>query len=161
MLVKHLRGDAKYPLSAFNGLWHYLSAFLKKYLTNKNHSSIKTYRMFGIYFNLIRNATYKIRRNTMATNNLATAALAGLMSIGMLASSAAFAGEEGKASCTGKDKSHAEKKACNGKSSCVGKDAAKTEKASCKTADGKEKHAPKTEASEGKSEGSADEGKKE
>lgn len=58
------------------------------------------------------------------TQKLATAALTGLFTLGIAAASPAFAGEEGKAGCNGKDNS-------------------KMEKANCKTADGKEKHACK------------------
>jgi len=58
------------------------------------------------------------------TKKLATAALAGLFTASLVAAAPAFAGEEGKSSCTGKDKPAAEK-------------------ANCKTADGKEKHACK------------------
>ena len=58
------------------------------------------------------------------TKKLATAALAGLFTASLISAAPAFAGEEGKASCTGKDK-------------------VKAEKANCKTADGKEKHSCK------------------
>lgn len=63
------------------------------------------------------------------TKKLATAALAGLFSLGVLASSPALAGDHDKASC----------KSASG---CKGKGAA-MEKANSKTADGKEKHACK------------------
>ena len=52
------------------------------------------------------------------TKKLATAALAGLFTVSLIAASPAFANEEGK-------------------------DTTKAEKANCKTADGKEKHACK------------------
>lgn len=58
------------------------------------------------------------------SKKLAAAALAGLFTVGMMSASPAFAGEEGKSGCSGKDKAHAEK-------------------ANCKTADSKEKHACK------------------
>lgn len=58
------------------------------------------------------------------TNKLATAALLGLFTASVMTASAAFAGEDSKSSCNGKDN-------------------AKMEKANCKTADGKEKHACK------------------
>lgn len=66
------------------------------------------------------------------SKKLATAALAGLFTASMLASAPAFAGEEGKSSCTGKEKAGAEKAncktatgekekhACKGKNSCHG-----------------------------------------
>lgn len=58
------------------------------------------------------------------SKKLATAALAGLFTATLAAAVPAFAADEGKAGCKGKDKAHAEK-------------------ANCKTADGKEKHACK------------------
>lgn len=58
------------------------------------------------------------------TNKLATAALLGLFTASVITASPAFAEEEGKSSCNGKDN-------------------AKMEKSNCKTADGKEKHACK------------------
>lgn len=65
---------------------------------------------------------------------LATAALAGLFTAGMLAAAPAFAGEHDKGSCKGasgcKGNSKMEKAECKGKGGC-------------KTADGKEKHACK------------------
>lgn len=58
------------------------------------------------------------------TNKLAAAALLGLFTATVMTASPAFAGEDSKSSCNGKDN-------------------AKMEKANCKTADGKEKHACK------------------
>lgn len=60
---------------------------------------------------------------------LATAALAGLLGVGVATAGAAFAND------------HGEKASCKSKSGCKGK--AAVEKANCKTADGKEKHACK------------------
>lgn len=59
-----------------------------------------------------------------STNKLAAAALMGLFAASVISATPAFAGDEGKSSCNGKDN-------------------AKMEKANCKTADGKEKHACK------------------
>lgn len=65
---------------------------------------------------------------------LATAALAGLFTAGILAASPSLAGDHEKGACKGasgcKGKSAAEKAECKGKGGC-------------KTADGKEKHACK------------------
>lgn len=58
------------------------------------------------------------------TNKLAAAALLGLFTASVMTAAPAFAAD-------------------NAKSSCNGKDNAKMEKANCKTADGKEKHACK------------------
>jgi hypothetical protein len=67
-------------------------------------------------------------------NKLATAALAGLFSVGILAAGAAYAGEHESASCKGasgcKGNAAVEKAECKGASGC-------------KTEDGKEKHACK------------------
>ncbi|MBN8543647.1 MAG: hypothetical protein J0M34_05215 [Alphaproteobacteria bacterium] len=75
----------------------------------------------------------------MTTNTkLASAALLGLLTAGMLAAQPALAGSD-KASCKGangcKGNSQAEKSQCNGadKSSCNAKDG---EKASCKSSNG-------------------------
>lgn len=87
------------------------------------------------------------------TTKLASAALAGLLTAGLLAATPAFAGTHDKASCNAKSgckgkvkaekseckgKAAAEKASCKGKteakeaSSCTGKDKAAGEKASCK-----------------------------
>ncbi len=58
------------------------------------------------------------------TNKLAAAALLGLFTASVMTATPAFAGEENKSGCHGKDDT-------------------KMEKANCKTADGKEKHACK------------------
>ena len=58
------------------------------------------------------------------TNKLAAAALLGLFTASVMTAIPAFAGEESKSGCHGKDDT-------------------KMEKANCKTADGKEKHACK------------------
>lgn len=82
-----------------------------------------------------------------STKKLATAALTGLLTVGLLAAQPALAGEGDKGACKGKSgckgkaqaeksecKGHAEKAGCDGKakeaSSCNGK--AEGEKASCK-----------------------------
>jgi hypothetical protein len=85
------------------------------------------------------------------TTKLAHAALAGLLTAGLLAATPAFAGEHDKGACNGKSgckgkaaaeksecKGKAEKAGCEGKdkkeaSSCTGKDKAEGEKASCKS----------------------------
>lgn len=76
----------------------------------------------------------------MTTNiKLASAALAGLLTAGLLAATPAFAGEHDKGACNGKSgckgKSAAEKSECKGhdkdKSGCEGKDKAAADKASC------------------------------
>jgi hypothetical protein len=58
------------------------------------------------------------------TQKLATAALTGLFTVGLMAATPAFAGDDSKSGCNNKTGS-------------------KTEKANCKTADGKDKHACK------------------
>ncbi|MDX2113015.1 MAG: hypothetical protein SFW63_04725 [Alphaproteobacteria bacterium] len=76
------------------------------------------------------------------TTKLASAALAGLLTAGLLAVTPAFAGEHDKGSCSGKDgckgKAAAEKSECKGhageKSGCEGKD--KKEGHSCSGKDG-------------------------
>jgi hypothetical protein len=79
----------------------------------------------------------------MTTNKLASAALLGLMTAGLLAATPAFAGEHDKGACNGKNgckgDAKAEKSECKGhgdKAGCKGEDKAKGEKAGC---DGKDK----------------------
>jgi hypothetical protein len=75
------------------------------------------------------------------THKLASAALVGLLTAGLLAAQPAFAGEHEKGSCASKNgckgKAAAEKSACKGhdmdKASCKGKEA---EKASCASKSG-------------------------
>lgn len=76
-----------------------------------------------------------------ATTKLASAALVGLLTAGMLAATPAFAGEHEKGAC--KSKSGCKGKAAAEKSECKGKD--KAEKASCKGED-KEAHGCKGKA---------------
>lgn len=83
------------------------------------------------------------------TTKLASAALVGLLTAGLLSATPAFAGEHDKGSCNGKSgckgKAAAEKSECKGKSGCSGKDEksgcegkdkAAGEKASCNSKDG-------------------------
>ncbi len=72
------------------------------------------------------------------TTKLASAALAGLLTAGLLAATPAFAGEHDKGACNGKSgckgKATAEKSECKGKTEkagCEGKDKAAGEKSSC------------------------------
>jgi hypothetical protein len=75
---------------------------------------------------------------TTATK-LASAALVGLLTAGLLAATPAFAGEHDKGACAGKSgckgKAAAEKSECKGhageKAGCEGKDKAAGEKGSC------------------------------
>lgn len=68
---------------------------------------------------------------------LASAALAGLLTAGLLAATPTFAGEHDKGACSGKSgckgKAAAEKSECKGKDGCGGKDA---DKAACSGKDG-------------------------
>lgn len=70
------------------------------------------------------------------TTKLASAALAGLLTAGLLAAQPALAGEQEKSACKGANgctgKAAAEKSECKTKSSCNGKDG----KSSCKGKDG-------------------------
>jgi hypothetical protein len=71
--------------------------------------------------------SFKPKENIMTTKTkLATAALTGLLTAGLLAATPAFAGEHDKGSCSGKNgckgKAGAEKSECKGKNSCEGKD---------------------------------------
>ena len=72
------------------------------------------------------------------TKQLASAALIGLMTAGLLAAQPALAGEHDKASCSGKNgckgNAKAEKSECKAKSGCSGKE----EKSGC---EGKDKEA--------------------
>lgn len=77
------------------------------------------------------------------TTKLASAALAGLLTVGLLAATPAFAGEHDKGACNGKSgckgKAAAEKSECKGKAEkagCEGKDKTDGEKASCNSKDG-------------------------
>jgi hypothetical protein len=80
-----------------------------------------------------------MENNMTTTSKLASAALTGLLTLGMLAASPAFAGEHNKGSCNGKSgckgKAAAEKSECKGhsaeKTSCASQDKAAAEKASC------------------------------
>ena len=67
-------------------------------------------------------------KNTKNNGKLATAALAGLLTVGLMTAQSSFAG-------------HGEKHACAGKNGCGGQE--EKAKSGCKTADGKEKHACK------------------
>jgi hypothetical protein len=68
------------------------------------------------------------------TTKLASAALAGLLTAGLLAATPAFAGEHDKGACNGK--SGCKGKAEAEKAGCEGKDKATGEKASCSGKDG-------------------------
>ena len=86
-----------------------------------------------------RYVTYSLMEIPMATTKtLAHAALAGLLTAGMLVATPAFAGEHDKGACNGKSgckgKAAAEKSECKGhaeKAGCAGKESTGGEKSSC------------------------------